>query len=189
MDLQTKIPLEKESKNLIDYHSNIFLLGSCFSDNIGNKLNYFKFQNLQNPFGIFFHPKAIETFITNVVEEKVYSENDIFYHNEQWHCFNAHSKLSSISKEDLLADLNDAIKLTNQQINKSTHIIITLGTAWLYRFVEINKAVANCHKVPQKQFVKELMCVEEVTQSLLNMLSLIKKVNSNLHRAEAASRP
>ena len=178
MNLQTKILLEKQSKNLIDYNSNVLLLGSCFSENIGKKLEYFKFQNLQNPFGILFHPKAIETLISNAVNQKEYSEDDIFFHNEQWHCFNAHSKLSNTSKEDLLNALNTNIKLTHQQIKKSTHIIITLGTAWAYRFIETNNLVANCHKVPQKQFKKELLTVEDISLSLKNISDLIQNINS-----------
>lgn len=178
MKLQTQIPLEKQSHNLMDYHSNVLLLGSCFSDNIGKKLDYFKFQNVQNPFGILFHPTAIESLIVHATEEKAYSEKDIFFHNEQWHCFDAHSKLSNTSKEGLLNDLNSIIKSTNNQIHKSTHIIITLGTAWLYRFVETNAVVANCHKVPQKEFVKELMPVEEITLSLENIVRLVKNINS-----------
>ncbi len=178
MQLQTQIALEKESNKQIDYHSNLLLLGSCFSDNIGKKLDYFKFQINQNPFGILFHPKAIESLIVHAIEEKVYSENDIFFHNEQWHCFDAHSKLSNTSKEVLLSNLNEAIKLTNQQVYKSTHIVITLGTAWMYRFLETNAVVANCHKVPQKQFVKELMGVGEIKRALENIVTLVKKVNS-----------
>lgn len=178
MKLQTQIPLEKQSNNQIDYNSNVLLLGSCFVEHMGKKLEYFKFQNFQNPFGILFHPKAIETLIVNVINRKVYSENDVFLHNEQWHCFDAHSKLSNTSKEDLLADLNLAIKSTNKQISKSTHIIITLGTAWVYNHIETNKIVANCHKVPQKQFIKELMSVDAVFESLKNILELIKSVNT-----------
>ncbi|WP_338357296.1 GSCFA domain-containing protein [Yeosuana marina] len=180
MNLQTQIPLEKQSKNLIDYYSNVLLLGSCFSDNIGKKLDYFKFQNTQNPFGILFHPKAIETLIVHAIEEKTYSETDIFFHNEQWHCFDSHSKLSNTSKEDLLNDLNAIIKTTSKQIHASTHIVITLGTAWMYRFIETNAVVANCHKVPQKQFVKELMGIEAITQSLENIIKLVKNVNSEV---------
>ncbi len=178
MNLQTKIPLQKQSKNLIDYKSGILLLGSCFVENIGDKLDYFKFKNLQNPFGILFHPKAIENLITNAINRKVYSEKDVFFHNEQWHCFDAHSKLSHISKACLLENLNSTIKLTNQQIYKSTHIIITLGTAWVYNFIETNNVVANCHKVTQKQFEKELMPVDAIFQSLENIVVNIKKVNS-----------
>ncbi|SFZ93252.1 GSCFA family protein [Flaviramulus basaltis] len=178
MNFRTQIPLEKQSKNQIDYNSNILLIGSCFSDNIGKKLDYFKFQNFQNPFGILFHPKAIETLITNTIDKKVYTEKDIFFHNEQWHCFDAHSKLSNDSKDDLLSELNSQIQLTHQQIKKSTHIIITLGTAWVYRFKETNVVVANCHKVPQKQFAKELLAVKEIVDSLQAIIDKINQVNS-----------
>ena len=177
MKLQTQIPLDKQSKHQIDYNSNVLFLGSCFSDNIGKKLDYFKFQNLQNPFGILFQPKAIEVLVKNAIEKKEYSKNDIFFHNEQWHCFDTHSKISHTSKEKLLGQLNHQIDLTTQQLNNSTHVIITLGTAWAYRFVETNTIVANCHKVPQKKFKKELLSVEEITKSLINISTLIRSVN------------
>ena len=180
MKLQTQIPFKKQSDNLINYASNILLIGSCFVENIGNKLEYFKFQNLLNPFGILFHPKAIETLIADSFGKKKYSEKDIFFYNEQWHSFDAHSKLSNPSKEILLLELNSQLGLTNQKIQKASHVIITLGTAWIYRFVESQNIVANCHKVPQKQFSKELLSVEEIVQSLENMVRLIKKANPDV---------
>ena len=178
MKLQTQIPLQNQTNNLIDYKSSMLLLGSCFVENIGEKLSYFKFQNLKNPFGILFHPKAIETLITNALNKKKYTEADVFFHNEQWHCFDAHSKLSDSSKDMLLSNLNSAIKQTNQQIHESTHIIITLGTAWVYRLIQSDILVANCHKVPQKQFNKELLLVESITMSLENMVNSIRSVNT-----------
>ena len=177
MKLQTNITLQKQSQHLIDYHSNILLIGSCFSENIGEKFNYFKFQSLQNPFGILYHPKAIENFILNAINEKEYDETDVFFHNERWHCFDAHSDLSSSSKEDLLHNLNISVKKTNQQINKSSHIIITLGTAWAYRFIETDEIVANCHKVPQKKFLKQIQWVKSIIESLEAIIELIKSVN------------
>jgi lysophospholipase L1-like esterase len=177
MKLQTKIPLQPQQHNQLDYNSNVLLLGSCFVENIGKKLDYFKFQNLQNPFGILFHQLAIETLITNAINEKEYTEEDIFFHNEQWHCCDAHSKLSASSKEELLHNLNQQIKATNQQINESTHIIITLGTAWVYRHIETDTIVANCHKVPQKKFLKELLSADEISESLESIIALIKRVN------------
>ncbi len=177
MKLQTQIPLQLEQFNPISYHSKIILFGSCFAEHIGKKLEYFKFQNLQNPFGILFHPLAIETLITNAINEKEYFEEDIFFLNEQWHCFDAHSRVSHVSKDEMLKALNDSIKLTQQHIYESTHIIITLGTSWVYRHIETETFVANCHKVPQKKFIKELLSVEEVSESLQAIVSLIKSVN------------
>jgi hypothetical protein len=179
MKLQTKIPLQPQKFNQIDYNSKLLLLGSCFSENIGNKFDYFKFQNTINPFGILFHPLAIETLITNAINEKEYTDDDIFFHNEQWHCFDAHSKLSNSSKEEFIQILNSNINLTNQQLHNSTHIIITLGTAWQYRFIEADKVVANCHKVPQKKFLKELLSVDEISESLQAVVALIRNVNND----------
>jgi len=176
MKLQTQVPLQT-ADDQVDYQSQLFLLGSCFVENIGKKLDYYKFRSLQNPFGILFHPKAIENLLSKSIQAFNYSEEDVFYHNERWHCFDAHSELSNVSKKELLRKLNDGLKDTRQQISESTHIVITLGTAWVYRKLESNAYVANCHKVPQKEFSKDLLSVEDIIESLETIVDLIQSVN------------
>ena len=178
MILQTQIPIKKETYHPIQYSSNIQLLGSCFSKNIGDIFTYYKFQSNQNPFGILFHPKAIETVIENAINLKKYTEEDIFFLHERWHCFDAHSSLSDPNKETLLSNLNTAITSLHKQLHDATHICITLGTSWAYRFIVSDALVANCHKVPQKQFLKELLSVEVITESLQKTLALIQSMNS-----------
>ena len=180
MKLQTQISLKKETRNTIDYNSKVLLLGSCFSENIGDKLSYYKFQSLQNPFGILFHPKAIENLITNAINEKEYSEKDLTFQNERWHCFDAHSSLSAADKNELLNNLNSTVSSTKKQLEEATHIVITLGTSWVYRFIETDKIVANCHKIPQKKFLKELLSVDEISESLEAILVLLKSINKNI---------
>ncbi|MGB5820883.1 MAG: GSCFA domain-containing protein [Saonia sp.] len=178
MKLQTNIPFSKASFP-IDYGSQLFLLGSCFSENIGKKLDYYKFPSLCNPFGILFHPKAIERIITDATEEKRYTEKDVFFQNERWHSFDAHSNLSDVSKDTLLEKLNDGLDAIHRQISKATHIIITLGTAWVYRHIRTGSVVTNCHKVPQKEFKKELLSIDEIVKSLENSIRSIYSVNKN----------
>ena len=178
MKLQTQIPLEKQSSKLIDYDSKLLLLGSCFVENIGTKLEYFKFQNFQNPFGILFHPKAIETLIRNAIRGKKYHDEDVFYHNELWHSFDAHSKLSKPSKEELIKTLNNNLDLTSKQLHNASHVIITFGTAWLYAHSKSNLPVANCHKVPQKEFVKQLLSVQEIVNAMTLIVNMIREVNT-----------
>jgi lysophospholipase L1-like esterase len=180
MNFRTNIQLKRE-RNQIDYSAKLFLIGSCFSENISKKLAYYKFQTVSNPFGILFNPMAIETFITNAINSKMYTEKDIFQLNERWHCFDAHSDLSATDKNEFIQNLNTAIKSTNKQLSETTHIVITLGTAWTYRFIETDTIVGNCHKVPQKKFLKELLSVEEVTASLENMCTLLKDVNPTVN--------
>ena len=176
MNFRTNIQLQKE-ENQIDYASKLLLIGSCFSENISKKLAYYKFDVASNPFGILFNPKAIETLILNSLNEKIYTEKDVFLLNERWHCFDAHSDLSASDKNELIHNLNLAIKSTNKRLKEATHIIITLGTSWTYRFIETNAIVGNCHKVPQKKFAKELLSVDEISASLKNICHQISAVN------------
>ena len=155
------------------------LLGSCFAENMGKKFDYFKFQAITNPFGIIFNAVSLEKLIRRAVENRTFTENDIFFHNDLWHCYEVHSELSNLDKDAFLESLNDIIRSTNKQLNESTHIIITLGTSWVYRNIETNEIVANCHKVPQKQFTKELLSIHQTEESLQSIISLIHSVNPN----------
>lgn len=176
MNFTTKIPIPK-SNSPIDYDSKIISLGSCFAVNMAAKFDYFKFQNSCNPFGILFHPLAIEKIISKAINLDFFTEKDIFFQEERWHCFDVHSDLSNSDKEIFLDSLNELVKATNKQITEATHISITYGTSWVYRNKASDTVVANCHKVPQKQFDKEILSVEIIEKSIQNTLDLIEKVN------------
>ena len=176
MQFTTKIPIQK-FQNPITYGSKIMAFGSCFAENISEKFQYFKFQIITNPFGIIFNPISIEKLINRVVNKIEFTEKDIFFHNDLWHCYEVHSELSNPNKEEFLSILNDLFSSTNQQLNSLTHLTITYGTSWVYRNIESNEIVANCHKVTQKQFTKELLSIETIEKSIQNTIELIQKVN------------
>lgn len=180
MQFRTQIPILK-SNHPIDYHSKVVSLGSCFAVNMAEKLEHLKFQNIVNPFGILFHPLALEKFIGFAVNKKTFTEADIFFHNERWHCFDAHSDLSSNSKQELLDSLNDLGASADKAIRNATHIIITLGTAWVYKNNTSNEIVANCHKMTQKEFTKELLSVSTISESLDNMISMLEKAHPGMN--------
>jgi hypothetical protein len=170
MNFQTQIPIQKPDFQ-IDYKSYIFSIGSCFAENMAQKFDYFKFNNLSNPFGILFHPFAIEKVLHKAISEIPFTENDIFFHNELYHCFDVHSEFSHPDKDIFLQNLNQTLLETKSFLEKSNYLIITLGTSWVYRLKEKNEVVANCHKVPQKEFSKELLSIEQILKSLENIVS------------------
>ena len=180
MNFTTKVPISRY-KNPIEYHSKILSLGSCFAENIGDKFQYFKFQITTNPFGIIFNPDAIENLVSRVFNNQKFTENDIFFHNNLWHCYEVHSELSHPDKETFLTNLNLKNQQSHNLIIQSTHIIITYGTSWVYRNKQSGKIVANCHKVPQNQFEKEILSAEIIEKSIKNTVDLIQKVNPKCH--------
>ena len=176
MEFRTKIPI-KETEPKIDYESKIFLIGSCFVENIGKKLDFYKLQTLQNPFGILFHPLAIAKFFRKLNEEAIYTEKNIFQYQERWHCFDAHSSLSNPDAEVLLENLNSALQKAREFLQQNSHLVITLGTAWSYYHLESEQSVANCHKVPQKSFRKELQSTEEIERALNEIVEVVHQIN------------
>lgn len=163
----------------ISYNSKIVLLGSCFVENIGEKLHYYKFRTTTNPFGIIFHPEAIHSLIKRIVDQNKFTVGDIFFHNEQWHCFEVHSQLSNIDKNEFLETLNSLLKNTFEQLKNASHIILTYGTAWCYEHLLHKKIVANCHKVPQKEFKKKLSAITSLEHTIQKTLSIIETLNTN----------
>ena len=132
MDFHLSFPI-KSFESKLNYKQKLLFVGSCFAENMGEKFSYFKFQNTVNPFGIIFNPVSIEKLLERVVNQSLFTEKDIFFHNDLWHCYEVHSQLSNPDKNELLTKLNILIDLTNKQISEATHVLVTLGTSWVYR--------------------------------------------------------
>lgn len=178
MQFRTPIPIPK-SQHPIEYHSKVVSLGSCFAENMAGQFDYFKFQNSCNPFRIIFNPVSLEKIIKRGVEKDFFTEKDIFFHNDLWHSYEVHSELSHPDKDYFLAQLNALVEAFCIQLSSFSHCIITYGTSWVYRHIESEEIVANCHKVPQKQFTKELLSAATIEKSIQNSMALIQKINPN----------
>ncbi len=179
MKLQTNTPL-KPSQNLMDYNSKVLMIGSCFVENIGGKLDYFKFQTVINPLGILFQPAAIAVFLERVLQQRLFTKADLIFHNERWHCLEAHSIKSGKDPGKVLNDLNTSLQTTLDFLKNTTHVIITLGTAWGYNYKKTGEAVANCHKIPQREFDKKLVKIDDISTDLSSILGILAAINPQI---------
>lgn len=161
----------------IDHHSKLVLIGSCFSEHMEGKLQYFKFNTFANPFGILFNPKAIETAVRRCAENTGYSKKDLREYNQTWLSLDHHSRFNHSDQDQVLEKINQEIELGHQALKKASHVVITLGTSWVYRWKENNAVVGNCHKIPQKYFSKELLSSQEILESLKQIINLIRGIN------------
>lgn len=152
-------------------------MGSCFAGHMGGKLSYYRFRNTLNPFGTLFHPRAISILLKRALEGRHFTREDCFYHMERWHSHEVHSDLSHPDPEELVRTLNRELETTRDLLKNISHLVITLGTAWGYVRKETGMWVANCHKVPQKEFDKVLSSPEETRRDLGNTLERIYDVN------------
>ena len=176
----------KPSDNKIFYPNKVMLVGSCFTENIGAKFQYNLFETNENPHGILFNPISVQNAIFDYLENKKYKNDDLFYLNEVWNSWNHHSRFSGIAPNDALVKINQSINEAHSFLKKTNHLIITLGSAWLYTLNENAPShhgviVANNHKAPAQWFTKKLMSAVELTEILKMLVNRLKTFNPLLN--------
>ena len=176
MKFRTKIKATP-AVNQIDYDSNVVLLGSCFSEHMEEKFDYFKFEPYSNPYGILFHPKAIEKSVIDCLAQKQYGIEDLYQYNGTWLSLDHHSSFDQRNPDEVLSGINKNLLDGYNALKMASHVIITLGTSWVYKWKDDNSIVGNCHKIPQKKFDKILLSSEQILGSLKNIVAQIQSVN------------
>lgn len=179
MRFRTEMQFDKQ-RNTIDHQSKIALFGSCFTEHIDKKLRHFGFDTFSNSHGILFHPQVIENALSDCLSEKSYTIDDLILFDELWLSLNHHGIFSQPDPEAALSEINQRILKGRKFLREASHLILTLGTAWIYRHLEQNQYVANCHKIPQKEFRKELLGPEEIAGSLKRIVDSIKSENKDV---------
>lgn len=167
-----KIP---QSNFKISHKNEVFLIGSCFSQNINKKLKETKFKVALNSFGTIYNPISIADNLNRLLKVKHYDGNDIYnYKDEKLVNFSNQSSSHKIDESAFLMKENDKLAADILALNQSNTIILTFGTAWVYEWKETNQIVANCHKIPNTFFSKRLLTVAEIVakyEALLNQLT------------------
>ena len=177
MEFRTKINLLESGLPKIDYSSKIFGIGSCFAQNLGEKLEYFQFSQLTNPFGIIFNPASLATLLERITSRKQFEEKDCFLLNDVWQSFELHSCMNALTQDDFLQTANKTLSKAQEFLSSCTHVVLTFGTSWVYELKENQVIVANCHKVPQFNFEKRLLSLQEIQESLNRIDKAIKQIN------------
>lgn len=155
-----------------DVSSKIFAIGSCFAAEIGERLGQSGFSITINPFGTLYNPASIAAAMQRLANPAPFTEDDVIYseplrrYNSFWH----HTRFSNVTKEGFLAGANESLKSSAVAFAKSDICLVTLGTAWVFRHIGSGKIVANCNKVPAKEFHRERLTVEETTLLLSEMI-------------------
>jgi hypothetical protein len=175
MKLTTTVPISNLPV-LIDHHSKVVLLGSCFTENIGSKLAYYGFDTTVNPFGIVFNSTSLRILVERAIKNQAFTIADCTDHFS----FLVHSDLNSMDPKKLVFNLNTTLQNLRESLKKASHLFITLGTSWVYRHVEKDMIVANCHKQPQRLFSKELLSIDIIHDDLQRIFELVTTWNTEI---------
>jgi hypothetical protein len=173
----------------ITYRDKLLLTGSCFTEHIGNFLMDVKFNVLQNPNGILFDPISVSNSLVSYIQNKQYTEDDLFYLNEAWNSWQHHSRFSSPGKIECLKNINESQQQAHSFLKQCGWLIITLGSAFTYKLTTDSPLssrggaageVANCHKAPAQNFTKHLNTIEEIITAFDTVIHQLFHFNPNL---------
>lgn len=163
MQFRTTVKIES-LKQKIGHNDSILSLGSCFADNIASRLAAAKFQITASPSGVLFNPESIASAIERYSRAAAPTAEELREGDEGWYSFDFHSSLSSSEREVALAQMQQAVEQGAEALAKAKVVIVTFGTAWVYRLKENGRVVANCHKQHQSLFSREMLSIEEIVE-------------------------
>ncbi|MFN4146848.1 MAG: GSCFA domain-containing protein [Runella sp.] len=169
-----------ESPDKIGLRSSVLTLGSCFAEVVGRQLQAHKISTLVNPFGTIFNPISLVELLENTIEERPFLPEHFLQHQEVWFHYDAHSSLWGHSHEALQQTLETLQQEVRIFLQKTEFLLLTLGTAWVYRHKSTDKLVANCHKTPSSYFDKQLLEVSEITAAFTRLGSLLERYKPSL---------
>ncbi len=173
-------PAIKQERETIKYGDKLLLMGSCFTNNIGSKLCNWKFEALHNATGILFDPHSISRHLSFFANKKTFVSADLFQAGEIWNSWEHHSDFSDISVAESVNKINEAHSASSTFLAEADWLIITLGSSYSYHLADTNRPVANCHRMPQQSFIKNLMGIEETVACLKKSLDACLKLNPKL---------
>lgn len=164
----------------VDHGTPLLSIGSCFADEMGNRLVRDGFDCLCNPFGTLYNPLSIAAALQMALDDRPLSDEHLVQHDGLWHSWMHHSRFSSPDRDECLARCNQSIHTVHQWLlpddsqPRQRILIVTFGTAWV--FYHHGQVVANCHKLPAAQFERRRLTVDEIVsiwQPLLAQLSIV----------------
>jgi len=165
------------------------LIGSCFTEHIGNALEELKFSVFQNPNGILFGPDSVCRSLDWYMENRELTENDLFQLNEVWNSWMHHSRFSHIQKQAALAAMNSTREQAHSFLRETDWLIITLGSSFSYRLTAtanraseaLHAGVANCHRAPASWFSKEMLGIPAMQAMLESTLERLRQFNPSMN--------
>ena len=172
--LKVEIPKDQNKINHSDYFQ---LWGSCFADNIGKRLTENKFTCDLNPYGTLYNPMSIAIAIGELLTEKQYTIDDLTCDNSQWFSYMHHSIFSSSDSETCLLQINSRLSTSREFLAKADWILLTWGSAWVYRLNNTQKIVGNCHKMPDRNFTRYRLEIDDIVTTYVNLIKDIRRLN------------
>ena len=176
MELFTRVQVKRLPA--LYYSDTIVCLGSCFADRMGKLFQEARFQATVNPHGVLFNPvTTADTVRRAITSAKV---SNLTCEDGLWVSLDYHSKLAGASEQETIEKITCANTQLRSALFTARWLVLTLGTAWVYRHRVSKCIVANCHHLPATHFVRELLSAQAIVDAWTTTILQLRQMNRNL---------
>lgn len=179
MKLQSEVALPEYPFEL-DHQSPVLMMGSCFTENIGQLLEKFLFPVCINPFGVTYNPLSVLKGLEALIQKNQYEPDDLAQYKDLWLSFDHDTGYSSIQPDGALEKINKDFLEAKEILKRAGTLFITWGSAWIYRYNESGDVVCNCHKIPASRFTRSKLTTKEIIRAYEDFLPRLFEFNPNL---------
>ncbi len=179
MEFRTQVPVVR-SKSLIKIGDKFVTLGSCFANSMDGRLKGSKFETFNTPLGILYDPRSIARAINFALTGNRPDKQTYIHKEEHYVNLLAHSDMNGSSLEEAEQLIDTQLNILQSKLKEANWLIITLGTSWVYYQNSTGLQVANCHKIPQKEFNKGLLEFERTKLVYDNVIEFLQEFNPDL---------
>lgn len=174
-ELKLQTPVETgRSKVGVSLNDKIVILGSCFADNMGQKMVDLGFDVCLNPFGILYNPVSVCNSVARLTSGIPFSKDECVQMGAGAGLvcsFSHHTSFARRTEDEFLQVANASLKEASLRWKAASKVIITLGTAWIYEYTRSGETVSNCLKIEAKEFTRRRLSVRETATLLMNMIA------------------
>jgi hypothetical protein len=164
----------------INHQTPVMLVGSCFSDNMGNEMERLKIPVMLNPFGVLYNPMSIAQALKIIINKQMMNPDELILHDHIWHSFLFHGSFSGTSQPNVLKQTQNAIETAHHFLKKSDFLFITFGTAWVFNHKKTAQLVANCHKLPANEFTRSRLNINNIVYEWTSVIEMLHQFNPKL---------
>jgi len=179
LKFHTIVDIPRYSKQTGYGEANMFL-GSCFTENIGNRMASLKFNTDINPFGILYNPSSVSSALRFLLNKQKFTESNLVEYGGLWHSFSHHGSFSANNAREVVENINGRIDSSSKFLQQAEFLFITFGTAWIYKYKNTGETVSNCHKIPASAFSRIRLTVDEIVDDYRQLFNEIRIINPNL---------
>lgn len=175
--MRFRTEIEHIKSNLsISHGTPLLMLGSCFTDEIGSRLEADGFDVLHNPFGALYNPASIANCIRRALSDTTYTIADLTSGSRGFHCLDYATRFSGENAAQVIADVEGCRQEVARVLGKRPVVIITLGSAFVFERADNSSIVGNCHKFPASFFTRRRLSVEECRRELSDIAEMLEPV-------------